>query len=125
MNDETQTDRPILQDVVPVLAVVDLKRSLNFYCDLLGFEVGWQWGEPANLASVCRDKVELNLAVREAGEINVTKVYVVVDQVDFLYKTWTARGLKVRNEISDQEYGMRDFDFADPDGNLLCVGEST
>lgn len=33
------------------------------------------------------------------------------------------RGAKILNKIADQEYGMRDFDVADPDGNNLCFGE--
>ena len=27
----------------PVLPVADLAASVTYYCDVLGFEIGWQW----------------------------------------------------------------------------------
>ena len=64
---------------VPVLSVDDLPAALDEYQRVLGFAKSWVWGDPPELASVCRDRVELNLAQRgkpclvRAGEMAVAE----------------------------------------------------
>jgi len=123
MNDHAPPSRPRFHDVVPILRSTNLQASIDFYCQQLGFELGWKWGEPATVASVCYDKVELNLVVQET-EFHPSSVYIYVDQVETVLATWSARGLEVKNPLKEQPYGMKDFEFEDPDGNLICVGES-
>ncbi len=124
MNDNPAPDRPILKDVVPVLATRNLDAALSFYCELLGFQLGWKWGDPPDIASVCYDQVEFNLAVRQEESLQTSTVYIVVEKIDLLYQTWMSAGLEVTTPIADQEYGMRDFEFEDLDGNRICVGEA-
>ena len=52
----------VLEAAVPILSVIDLSEALEYYQSVLGFQVEWKWGEPPRLASVCRDRVELNLS---------------------------------------------------------------
>jgi hypothetical protein len=42
--------------------------------------------------------------------------------VDSLHAELTARGAKVVKPPQDYDYGMRDFDVLDPDGNQLIFG---
>jgi uncharacterized glyoxalase superfamily protein PhnB len=42
--------------------------------------------------------------------------------VDSLHAELTARGAKVVKPPQDYDYGMRDFDVLDPDGNQLTFG---
>lgn len=51
---------PVLEAAVPVLSVEDLAAALEYYQRVLGFQLAWSWGEPPHLASVCRDRVEVN-----------------------------------------------------------------
>ena len=55
---------PTFEAVVPILSVNDLGGALKYYEEVLGFQLGWTWGTPPELASVGRDKVELNLGQR-------------------------------------------------------------
>ena len=62
-----------LEAVVPILSVDDLAEALAYYERVLGFHVGWKWGEPARLASVCRDRVEVNLSQSSEGKSSISK----------------------------------------------------
>jgi uncharacterized glyoxalase superfamily protein PhnB len=48
--------------------------------------------------------------------------YVVTDDPDGLYARATAAGAKVLRELSDTDYGSRDFAVLDPEGNKWFFG---
>ncbi|CAM5304767.1 hypothetical protein MAUB1S_05320 [Mycolicibacterium aubagnense] len=112
---------PSLTGIVPIIEVRNLQRALDFYRSVLGFEVAWTFGTPATLASVCRDKVELNLS-ETGGEFQRSRVYVHVDDVDAYYDGITAAGARVLFPLDDRTYGMRDCRIADIDGNEISFG---
>ena len=117
-------DQPVLEGVVPILSVADLAASLDYYTSVLGFEVAWEWGEPAYLASVFRDEVELNLSkVESTATLTASKVYFQVLDVGAYYAQVTAAGAKVDVALDDRPYGMKDFRIVDPSGNELSFGE--
>ena len=117
---------PVLEAAVPILPVSDLSASLTYYETVLGFSLGWKWGDPARLASVCRDRVELNLAVRDPSTpTQIAKVYVQMSGVDRYYAQITQAGATVAVPLATRAYGMRDCRILDPDANELSFGEAT
>ena len=42
----------VFEAAVPVLSVNELKEALQYYQEVLGFQIGWQWGEPPTIGSV-------------------------------------------------------------------------
>jgi uncharacterized glyoxalase superfamily protein PhnB len=50
---------------------------------------------------------------------------VFVRDVDRLYADLVAGGAKPINTPEDRDYGMRDFDVVDPDGNQLTFGKES
>ena len=66
---------PVLGTAVPILSVSDLSEALDYYVRVLGFQVAWRWGEPPRLASVCRDRVEVNLSQSFEAKPGISKVY--------------------------------------------------
>lgn len=115
----------VLEAAVPILSVTDLAEALDYYERVLGFQVGWKWGEPPHLASVCRDRVELNLSQSDEGKPGGSKVYFQMAGVDAYYSRITVAGTKVAVPLADRAYGMRDFRIVDPSGNELSIGEAT
>jgi catechol 2,3-dioxygenase-like lactoylglutathione lyase family enzyme len=120
----TSTSAVTLCAAAPVLVVQDILRSVEHYRDALGFRIEFTYGEPAFYAGVVRDEVVIHLqAARETkrqpghGAINI-----FVTNVDGLYRELTSRGARTLNEPKDYDYGMRDFDVQDLDGNHLCFG---
>jgi len=109
---------------VPVLSVTDLPAALDEYQRVLGFSKNWVWGDPPELASVCRDRVELELAQRgKVGPAGPSHVYLQLLGIDRIWDELRAAGAKVRTEIDDRVYGMRDFAIVDASGNVLDLGE--
>ena len=83
-------------------------------------------GDPPHLASVCRNRVEINLEQRgTASAVGPSKVYFQMSGVDEYYRLVTRAGATVAVPLGDRPYGMRDFRLQDPAGNALSFGEST
>jgi uncharacterized glyoxalase superfamily protein PhnB len=111
---------------VPVLSVDDLAAALDEYERVFGFETSWTWGEPPELASVCRDRVELNLAQRgRIGPKGTSQVYLQLTGVDRIWNEVRGAGATVTTELGDRVYGMRDFAVRDASGNVIDFGEPT
>lgn len=117
---------PVLKAAVPVLSVEDVRQALDYYKHVLGFQVVWIWGEPPHLASVCRDKVELNLGQKgKAGPLGASRVYFQMEGVNAYCKQVRTAGARIMTLLDDRPYGMRDFNIQDPSGNDLGFGEPT
>jgi catechol 2,3-dioxygenase-like lactoylglutathione lyase family enzyme len=110
---------PSLKAAVPILWVRDLEQALQYYQGTLGFEIGWTFGNPPELASVCRDQVEFHLSKAGEDEFHISRVYVHVDDVDAYYNLIVAAGARATYPLEDRFYGMRDCRIEDPDGNQI------
>ncbi len=111
--------------VSPFLATEDLPTTLAFYLDKLGFALAWEWGEPTDLAAVCRDEVELTLASRaDAKPGGISRLYLHIDGIDSYHAQLQSAGVAITVAIADRPYGMRDFSVTDPAGNVLCFGQA-
>ncbi len=48
--------------------------------------------------------------------------YIAVDEVDSLHDRAKAAGAQISMELTDQDYGSREFAARDPEGNVWCFG---
>lgn len=108
-----------------VFVVRDLDKSVDYYRDVLGFQVGFTYGSPVFYAGLEREGAVIHLQAashtkRQAGQ---GSVYIFVDtDIDALFRELAGRGACVEKEPQDYPYGMRDFNLSDLDGNDLCFG---
>jgi len=104
-----------------VLTVRDIPASLAYYRDKLGFDVAFEYGMPTFYAGVCSGRVTLHLisASRTPRQPGHGAVAIDVDDVDALHADLVKRGAKVLKAPANYDYGLRDFDVADLDGNML------
>ena len=107
-----------------LFVVQDVLASVAHYRDVLGFTVGFTYGEPTFYAGVERDDVTIHLQAAHATKRQVGQgaVNIFVTEVDALYDELKTRGARVLNAPKDYPYGMRDFDLDDLDGNRLTFG---
>ena len=115
---------PCLQAVAPILPVGDVRAAIEYYGTVLGFRVGWSWGEPPTVASVCRDGVGLMLECRDdTVPVGTARVYVTMRGVQAFHDAAVASGARAAVPLGVREHGMRDCRLIDPDGNALLFGE--
>jgi catechol 2,3-dioxygenase-like lactoylglutathione lyase family enzyme len=125
---------PKLVSAVPTLPSADLERSVEFYRDLLGFEVAHR---DDGLAVLRRDAVTLNLwgATDEAWRTRMdaqkpvangaesfiagtASCRIGVEGVEELFEACVAHDIVHPNgALAEQWWGVRDFTVLDPDGN--------
>lgn len=117
-------ESPMLVGAATVFIVRDIAKSVEHYRDALGFTVTFQYGQPIFYACLCRDEVSLHLLAahetkRLAGNGGIC---VFVKDVDSVHAELVACGAKVIKPPQNYDYGMRDFDVVDLDGNHLTFG---
>src|SRR5262245_32597251 len=109
------------QRVTPQLRMTNWGRSRAFY-DALGFGVEWEHRFEPGLpvfAKVSRDGLALFLT-EHTGDCKVGgAAYIVVDDVDALFREITARGIKPAEPPEDAPWGTREMLVIDPDDNRL------
>ena len=118
-----------LRDLIPMLETNDLKESIGFYEDVLGFTCrGTHPNEEEPFwASMSRDSVTLMLVARsphsKVERASMTgSLYLYPDNVD---EAWTELKDKaqVSYSIETFDYGMREFGVLDCNGYLLQFGQ--
>lgn len=120
-----------LKGTTPYVWVADVPKAVPYYRDVLGFEVEYdeEWscdGEKFGLAIMARDEVTLQLQVCECGDYRHTGLSffrMQVEDIDGLYEEWKEKGAKIRFEIKTQDFGARDFQIEDPEGNRIYLYE--
>jgi catechol 2,3-dioxygenase-like lactoylglutathione lyase family enzyme len=117
-------DNPMMVAAATVFVVADIAGSTEHYRDVLGFTVTFQYGTPTFYVCLCRDEIELHLLA--AGQTNRLPgnggICVFVRDVDAVHAELAARGARIVKPPQDYDYGMRDFDVTDLDGNQLTFG---
>ena len=117
-------DHPMMVGSATVFVVADIAKSTEHYRDVLGFEVAFEYGTPISYVGLCRDEVALHLIA--AGQTSRLPgnggICVFVRDVDAVHAELAARGARIPKPPEDYDYGMRDFDVTDLDGNQLTFG---
>lgn len=110
--------------IAPTIAVADLSRALAFYVDVLGMTKTFENGNPVGFVIVKRDDAELHLTLAKQHHPTDRNVaHLLVDDATVLFDHLAANGVRIIKGLRDQTYGLRDFVFADPDGNRIDVGQ--
>lgn len=109
-----------------LFVVQDVLKAVAHYRHVLGFDVGFTYGDPVFYGGVERGDVTIHLQAahktqRRSGQ---GAVNVFVTEVDALHHELKSRGAMILQPPGDRPYGMRDFDVDDPDGNRLTFGMS-
>jgi len=122
------TDKPDyhFNVVAPVFPVADIKASHAYYTGALLFRTGFEWAdsdaEPVRYLIVINGDCELHLTA--SAQTRPTYAYFFVANVEAYFGAVKAAGATITEELSDQPWGMREFEVSDPDGNRLLFGET-
>ncbi|RYG66513.1 VOC family protein [bacterium] len=122
-----------LQRVAPVLLVRDLRASIAFWRDRVGFETPSAHEEYPNFAMPTRDGVTVMLFQTPVGKEPplpnwriapaTNQMYLWVDDAAALYDELQARGAPIDFTLYDTPWGTREFGIQDPDENDVAFGQ--
>ena len=103
--------------VVPVVATGDVATTVEFYRDVLGFELDPTYSGP-DWAMMWADECQLFLSRNPvtAATARGQQVLVSVPGVDELYERHRANGAKIVSEIENKTWGLREYTVEDPSG---------
>lgn len=104
-----------VENTIPVLAVSNLERSIEFFRRILGFELEWNAGP---ICSIGRDGSSVMLELHEKP--NPSTVWIGLDG-DALIQSVEDSGVEILQAPSSKPWAY-EMKIADPDGNTIWLG---
>lgn len=111
----------IFHSIIPILYSHDVKKSIRYYTEILGFASSWSWDEPVTFGGVDMGEVRIFFCKDGQGQKG-TWLAINVTDVDAYYQTILARGAKIISQPQSFEWGMREMLVEDPDGHRIRFG---
>ena len=118
--------KPELFGAGPVLAVPDISATVDYYCDVLGFDRDFVMGDPPSHGSVTRCRVGIQFTSAPSGFQPSDYPgwnYFFLDGIDGLYSEYREKGVVFTREIESHGHGMREFEVRDCNGYRLRFGQ--
>jgi uncharacterized glyoxalase superfamily protein PhnB len=115
---EIDATRTRFEHANPILNVSDLRRSLHYYVEVLGF-TNAAWGGD-DFTCVTRDGASIYLAEGAQGQPG-TWVWLGVDDVEALYDEYQQRGAEIAEPPQYHPWAC-EMKVTDPDGHVLRFG---
>lgn len=109
------------------LPVRNLRETLDYYRDQLGFYEEWTFG-PVD-GSLRRDEMRLLFGEDAAyvdtfnNDKNCLNLIWFVEDIEAIYTEYQERGIKIISPLKSYDYGMREFAFFDINGYYIRVSE--
>ena len=116
--------------LAPILAVPDVLAATEYYCDKLGFTIGFLYGDPPTHAGIHRGEwtsegahFQFTLTDQPLPPKPPVGFYVFMgEDVDGLFGAYQEAGVHIEREPTDEPWGMREFAIRDCNGYLLRFG---
>ena len=108
---------------IPVLHINNAAAAEEFYCGRLGFSQEFAYrpfgGPDPCYMGLTRDDVRLHVSSFSGDGVAGGVVFLVVRDVDELFKELKDKGVTIDLEPTDQSWGNREMYIHDPDGNSI------
>lgn len=120
--------RVILQ-IAPQFFTLDMRATLAYYEEKLGFRCLGTWQDPPVYAIVERDGHKIHFRCADPPAPNPGKdaeelldAYIFIEDADALFREYSARGVEFARAVADMPWRSREFVVKDCDGRLLAFG---
>lgn len=110
------------ESLVPVLYSADVRRSIAYYKDVLGFDDGWEWEDPPVFGGVNWGHTRIFFCEKDQGSPG-TWICINLENVDEYYAFIKARGAEILSLPEDKPWFMREMLVRDPDGHIIRFGQ--
>jgi catechol 2,3-dioxygenase-like lactoylglutathione lyase family enzyme len=106
------------EGVTPILRVLSLPASIDYYVNVLGFKLDWEY--PGSIASVSRDRCRIFLCEGDQGNPG-TWLWIGVEDIEPLLADYRSKGARVRHLPTNYPWAY-EMQIEDPDGHVLRFG---
>ena len=122
-----------LVNACPVFISDDVRRTVEFYVEKLGFISAAHYDKIDNFAAIYRESIEFVIVQSKFGKIESNTqrygsgydAYIdpdTVNGVDIIYREYKSKGVKIVSEPNMTDYGSYEFVIQDIDGRLIGIG---
>jgi uncharacterized glyoxalase superfamily protein PhnB len=115
--------------IQPVLHYRDPEKAIAFLIEAFGFrEHALHRGDDGNVVYAevalgnCFTGIGRTSTSDETFNLGPTGIYVALDDPDAHHARAAAAGAEIVSELTDQDYGSREYVARDPEGNVWCFG---
>lgn len=111
----------------PHLPVKNLRQTLDYYRDSLGFYEEWTFGDKDG--GIKRDEMQLlfgedaNFTGIINSEENRLPLIWFVNNIDEIYTEFKERNIEMADALKTHPYGLREFAFIDINGYYIRIAE--
>jgi lactoylglutathione lyase len=116
-----QTGLPF-RDAFPIFHTADLARAVAFYCERLGFDERYRFGDAFVLLGLGPFALGLT-PVEEIEPAGRASLWLYCDDVDAEIEALRQAGVEISREPQEMEWGERMASVRDPDGNEIYLGQ--
>ncbi len=115
-------------NAIPFLPVRDLKQTIGYYRDILGFTDEWFWEDTD--AGISRDDINClftknpELAERINDEEKSLELVWLVENAEEIFLEYSDKGTEIISPIEVKPWKAKEFTFRDINGYLIRVSES-
>ena len=106
----------MIRQIAPQFFTTDMKTTLAYYKDKLGFECLGTWQDPPAYAIVARDQHRIHFRFAEPPIANPDKyadelldAYLFIKDADALYAEYARRDVEFTRELCDTPWHSREF----------------
>jgi len=113
------------QSATPVLRSSDYLASRAFMTEVLGFDCIEEAGDPVlGFGIFRRGRASIFVEAWSGAEAPYDRwrAYIHVGDAGAAAQDILSRGGALTRPLSTTEYGMREFEVTDPNGNVICFG---
>jgi len=121
-------------NLCPVFLSLNIKRTVQFYTEKLGFKSAKHYDKIENFATLYRDDIEFVIVQAKQGKVisNTQRYSVGYDAyidtaspegIEPIYEEFKSQGVKILSEPHKTAYGSYEFVIEDVDGRQIGIGK--
>ena len=119
----------MIRQIAPQFFTTDMKATLEYYEEKLGFKCLGTWRDPPQYAIVARDQHRIHFRYADPPTPSPDKyadelldAYLFIENADALFREYSLRGVEFTRDLGDTPWDSREFVIKDCDGRLLAFG---
>ena len=117
---------PQYENTVAVILTNDVKQTVEFYCDQMGFVADENNKHWTGFAGVWGGNMFVGIRLNPdlAANIKGQPIYFFVNNIEAMREKHIAAKVKFLSDLTTQPWGIKEYIVEDPNGYQLIIAES-